>query len=83
MVDRRYEIVVDRDFAKQLKVIVRAGRRDMELRVEELLDELEVDPVTARPGADLKRLKVEKEPTFRARLGDYRVLYTVDDRVVQ
>jgi mRNA interferase RelE/StbE len=80
MVAGRFEIIIDKSFAKELRAIVRGGRPDMELRVEELLDELELDPVTARPGADVKRLKGEREPTFRARLGDYRVLYTVDER---
>ena len=47
-------------------------------RILRRLAELGSDPYRPRPGADIRRLKQNKEPPlFRLRVGDYRVLYFV------
>lgn len=42
-----------------------------------IIDELEVDPINKRAGVDIKKLKGYPN-NFRIRIGDYRVLYSVD-----
>jgi mRNA interferase RelE/StbE len=42
------------------------------------LDEFAKDPIRPRPGFDVKPLKGLPGNPFRLRLGDYRVLYSVD-----
>lgn len=44
----------------------------------QLLDEFEKDPLRRRPKFDVKHLKGFPRNLFRLRLGDYRVLYSVD-----
>ncbi len=43
-----------------------------------ILDELETYPINKRPGVDIRKLKGHPD-VFRVRIGDYRVLYSVDD----
>jgi len=43
----------------------------------ELVLRLAENPTGRRPGVDIQRLKSDPN-TFRVRLGEYRVLYTVD-----
>ena len=49
---------------------------DYKLRVLEILDELSSNPIPYK-GYDLKKLKGYKD-TFRIRLGDLRIVYTID-----
>ncbi len=50
--------------------------RDYRLRVLEALDELSTNPVPFKK-YDLKKLK-GYEDTFRIRIGDIRIIYTID-----
>ncbi|BAN89832.1 type II toxin-antitoxin system RelE family toxin [Aeropyrum camini] len=50
--------------------------RDYRLRVLEVLDELSINPIPFRE-YDLKKLK-GYEDTFRIRIGDIRIVYTID-----
>jgi mRNA interferase RelE/StbE len=48
-----------------------------------IIDELEVDPINKRPGVDIKNLRGYSN-AFRVRIGEYRVLYSVDkDHIVR
>ncbi len=44
---------------------------------------LVADPLTPRSGADIKRLAGTNPVKHRLRVGDYRVVYTVHDGLVQ
>ncbi|HJH28558.1 MAG TPA: type II toxin-antitoxin system RelE/ParE family toxin [Methanosarcinaceae archaeon] len=44
-----------------------------------LLDEFENDPIRARSGFDAKQLKGFSGCLHRLRIGDYRVLYSIDN----
>jgi len=52
--------------------------------IKTTLRQLENDPFRSRPGVDIKRLKGTKgrRNLFRLRVGDYRVIYDVDEKVV-
>jgi mRNA interferase RelE/StbE len=45
---------------------------------------LETDPFKSRPHADIKKLKGTKkrEDLYRLRVGDYRVIYAVEDDTI-
>jgi len=72
-----YHVLVDRRAKKDL-------RRVPEYIIDRfsmILDELEVDPINKRPGVDIKNLR-EYPNIFRVRIGDYRVLYSVDKNYI-
>ena len=70
-----YHVLVDKRVEKDLK---RVPKHIID-RFSKILDELEIDPINRRSGMDIKKLK--KYPyIFRIRIGDYRVLYSVDDK---
>ncbi len=52
--------------------------------IKATLRQLENDPLRSRPRVDIKRLKGTKsrQNFFRLRVGDYRVVYAVDEKVV-
>ncbi len=62
-----------------MKDIIKSGRPDMRDRVRELSSLLKQDPHTKRPNMDLKLISSRKESIFRVRIGDYRIVYEVDE----
>lgn len=53
-------------------------------RIKTSLKELNEDPFLSRPKADIKKMKGFSNPDmFRLRVGDYRIVYTVDEKVVK
>jgi mRNA interferase RelE/StbE len=47
-------------------------------RILEGLEELQVDPINRRPGADIIQLTDVDPEMWRLRIGDYRVIYAID-----
>lgn len=66
-----YEVTVER---KAQRTLARIERRHRE-RIEEKIDALADDP---RPQGCVS---LKGEPGYRIRVGDYRIIYTVDDQV--
>lgn len=53
-------------------------------RIKSVLRELENDPFRTRSKTDIKKLKGFKDPDmFRLRVGDYRIVYTVEGKNVK
>ena len=73
--NRLYHISIDKRIEKDLKRV--PGY--IADRFSRILDELEVDPINRRPGLDTKNLKGYSN-IFRIRIGDYRIVYAVDDK---
>ena len=50
----------------------------------ELIAHLRIDPYRKRPGVDIRKLRGRRD-SYRLRIGDYRILYSVDktDRIVR
>jgi len=76
----RYQVKLHRAVAKTLSRMS-PGERS---RVIRGLHILETNPYESRVGADIFRLKGTKgrEDLFRLRIGDYRVVYAVEERTV-
>ena len=75
-----YEVLIHRkaqDYLQQLPSTIRT-------RIKNALTELEEDPITSRPKADIKKLSGTKgrKHAYRLRVGDYRVVYDVDKKKV-
>ncbi len=72
----RYEVLIDqrveRDLEKVPDHIIK--------RFLGSLTEFERDPLTRRPRFDAKHLKGLPQDSYRLRIGDYRVLYSVDKK---
>ena len=78
---KRYTVLIDKRVEKDLDdVPEHIGERFIDL-----LDEFEKDPIKSRPTFDVKVLKGFPGNLYRLRIGDYRVLYSVDkeDMVVK
>ena len=73
-----FNILVSRTFQKQFKTLPKS----MQNRVKIALAELEDNPFDSRSGADIKELKSTKPQKHRIRIGDYRIVYFVDKKVI-
>lgn len=70
----RYEVLVDKRVERDLRKVP----AHIQKKFFTALDLLAEDPVTARPGLDVKRLVGLPGHTYRVRLGDYRLLFALD-----
>ncbi len=70
-----YEILISTTFKKQFDKL----ENDLHERVRETLEELEDDPYQPRSGADIQKLSGTQPTKYRLRVGDYRVIYTVEE----
>jgi len=52
-------------------------------RLQEGLAALAEDPVTPRPGADIRSLRSTVPPKHRLRVGSYRIIYIVEPEAVK
>jgi len=75
-----YEVKLHREVAKTLERM----SSQLRSRIIRGLRALEANPYEPRAGADIMRLRGTKgrEDLFRLRIGDYRVIYAVEAKVV-
>ena len=74
-----YSVIVSRTFQKQFQKL----SSSMKKRVRKGLSELEEDPFTPRAKTDVKVLEGTDPLKRRLRIGDYRIIYHVEKRVVK
>ena len=75
-----YTIIYGKDFLKELKNIIEKGDRELKYRVEDVIRELKKEPHKKRPKADIKLISSKKEGVYRVRIGDYRIVYEIDEK---
>jgi mRNA interferase RelE/StbE len=53
-------------------------------RIKRSISQLQEDPIRSRPGADIRRLVGTKgrQDLFRLRVGDFRVIYAVEEDAI-
>lgn len=68
-----YIVTIRKQALKELERLPKKDNR----QISKAIDELSVNP---RPGGN-KKLKGETEYIWRIRVGNYRVLYTIEDRI--
>jgi len=76
-----YEVLVDERVEKDLGKIP----NHIVERFLVILDEFEKNPIKPRPGFDVKPIKGFPGNVYRLRIGNYRILYSVDnnDKIVR
>ena len=70
-----YDVLIDERVEKDLSKIP----RHIVGKFIGLLDEFENNPIRSRSGFDAKPMKGYPGDTYRVRIGEYRVLYSVDN----
>jgi len=74
----RYSVLVSESAAKTLREM-----REKE-RIKQHIQELAENPFEPRPKADIKKLEGNfNPPLYRLRVGDFRVLYFVEEKDVK
>ena len=74
-----YKVLVSRTFQRQFRNLP----EKIQSRIRNGLKELESDPFRPRPNADIKALKDTNPQKYRLRIGNYRIIYTVEDDTVK
>ena len=76
-----FEVFIDKRVYKDLDKIP----KHISEKFLEIIDEFEIDPIHSRAKFDIKQLRGFPKDLYRLRIGDYRVLYSVDkeNRVVK
>jgi len=74
-----YRIVVSSTFRKQFRKLDTSTQK----RLRKGLEELGRDPITSRSGADIRVIEGTSPQKSRLRVGQYRIMYTMEDRTIK
>jgi mRNA interferase RelE/StbE len=76
-----FEVFIDKRVYKDLDKIP----KHISEKFLEIIDEFEIDPIHSRPKFDVKQLRGFSKDLYRLRIGNFRVLYSVEkeNRVVR
>jgi mRNA-degrading endonuclease RelE of RelBE toxin-antitoxin system len=74
-----YTVLVSDTFQKQFNDL----QKDLQRRIKSALKELEKNPFKPRPGLDIKPLIGTEPQKHRLRVGDYRIIYLIEDTIVK
>lgn len=74
-----YKVIYGKDFLKDLKKIIKSGDKKIKGKVENILEQLKMDPHKKRSGVDIKLISPRKEAVYRVRIGKYRMVYEIDE----
>ena len=73
-----YTVLVSRTFQKSFNEL----SKNTQDRIRKHLQELTEDPVTPRPQCDINVLQDTDPRKYRLRVGEYRVIYSIDKKKV-
>jgi len=74
-----YQVKVSETFQKQYN----NENKKLQKRIKDKLEYLKADPFTPRSGADILPVKGTKPQKYRLRVGDYRIIYSVREDIVE
>ena len=74
-----FSVLVSKTFQKKFYKL----QKDFQNKIRKSLRELQNDPFTSRPVCDVKTLKDTQPKKYRLRVGDYRVIYIVENKEVK
>ena len=74
-----YKIIQGRDFLRDVKKTLKSGDKSVLLDIQEIIEELKINPHKKRPKMDIKLISPKKESTYRVRLGKHRLVYEIDE----
>lgn len=74
-----YKVLVSKTFQKKFYQL----QKNMQSLFRKTLKELEKDPYTTRPKCDIKLLKDTRPKKYRLRIGDYRIIYIINQKDIK
>jgi len=74
-----YTVLVSRTFEQQFH----STGEDTRTRIRRALEGLSTDPFTPRSGMEIKPLAATSPKKYRIRVGEYRIVYAVDETSVR
>lgn len=74
-----YSVLYSETFKKQYKKLP----QDIQTKIKKNLRKLGEDPLEKRSGADIKKIKDTNPPKHRLRVGNYRIIYYVENNTVK
>jgi 2C-methyl-D-erythritol 2,4-cyclodiphosphate synthase len=60
-----YKIIQGRDFLRDVKKILKSRDKSVLLDIQEIIDELKINPHKKRPKMDIKLISPKRESTYR------------------
>jgi len=75
----KYTILVSKTFQKQFHSL----ENNVQERIISALKTLEDDPFHSRSGTDMKKLSHTEPTKYRLRVGNYRIIYTVEEKTIK
>lgn len=80
MLDLKFEVLISETASKQLEQLDNKTKE----QIKKHLQPLKEDPFKPRPLADIKKLKGFENPAiYRLRVGDFRIIYTVQENKIK
>ena len=74
-----YKILFGKDFLREVKKLDKSGNDTFLINIQRIIDELKINPHKKRPKIDIKLISPKKESIYRVRLGNYRLIYEIDE----
>ena len=74
-----YSVLVSKTFQRKFQQL----QKNSQNQVRKSLKELEYDPYTSRSNCDIKLLTDTHPKKYRLRVGNYRVIYVLEDKEVK
>jgi len=74
-----YKVFISRTFQKKFYQL----QKSLQNLIRKTLKELEKDPYKSRPNCDIKLLKDTRPKKRRLRVGNYRIIYAVEDKEIK
>lgn len=74
-----YSVLVSKIFQQKFYQL----QKNFQNKIRKSLRELQNNPYTSRPNCDVKALKNTRPKKYRLRVGDYRVIYIVEQKEVK
>jgi mRNA-degrading endonuclease RelE of RelBE toxin-antitoxin system len=74
-----YSILVSKTFQRKFQQLQKTFKN----QIRKSLKELEFDPYTSRSNCDVKLLTDTRPKKYRLRVGDFRVIYLVENKEVK
>jgi len=74
-----YAVLVSKTFQKSFHELP----KNMQNRIRNHLQQLKENPITTRPHCDIKILQDTNPKKYRLRIGEYRIIYSIDKKNVK
>jgi mRNA-degrading endonuclease RelE of RelBE toxin-antitoxin system len=74
-----YSVLISKTFQRKFQQL----QKNFQNQIRKSLKELQNDPFTSRPNCDIKSIIDTSPKKYRLRVGNYRVIYIIDNKEVK